>query len=76
MVNTVSGHRDRGSHMESQRERKKVAKAQHGWGNSWFGELILEIWAPEAIDRKRKLVNPRLQNHIVWWVSTLGLHNP
>ena len=37
-----------------------------------FGKLR----SPEAIDHERKLVNPRLQNHIVWWVSTLGLHNP
>ena len=76
MVNTMSGHQDPASHKKSQ-QGKKQPNSQHGWevNHDWrvnFGKLRPQ----EAIDHKRKLVNPRLQNHIVWRVSTLGLHNP
>ena len=77
MVNTKSGHQDQATRSLNLSEEKKNSQSTTRLGKIHdlrvnFGKLR----PPLAIYHERKLVNPRLQNHNVWWVSTLGLHNP
>ena len=66
MVNTVSGHQDQATGVSVSAKKKKISKITTRLGEIHDLRVNFEKpRPPEAIDHERKLVNPRLQNHIV-----------
>ena len=76
MVNTMSGHQDQATRSLSLSKGGKNNQNTTRLGIQDLRVNFGKLRPPLAIYHERKLVNPRLQNHNVWWVSTLGLHNP